>query len=231
MSKPRLALAIAVAGLIVWLFGPALVGRSSFAFRDAAHFYHPLFEWTRDQWSAGRVPLWNPHESLGVPLVGENTSSVFYPGKLLFALPGDFTLLYNLYVLGHVALAAATAYALARHYRLSPMAALLAAVAYAFSGNVLFQVYNVVFLVGAAWLPLAVLAADRMLAERSAWAAVGLGGAMALMILGGDPQMAYDAGLLALLAAFFRWRAGKAEPVTASAPSMTASWRSSARYC
>ena len=111
--KPRLVLALAVAALIAWLFGSAPIGRTSLVFRDAAHFYHPLFEWTRGEWGAGRVPLWNPYENLGVPLVGENTSSVFYPGKLLFALPLDFTLLYNWYVLAHLALAAGTAYALA----------------------------------------------------------------------------------------------------------------------
>ena len=60
---------------------------------------------------AGRVPLWNPYENIGVPLVGENTTSVFYPGKLLFALPLDYTWLYNVYIVSHVVLAAATAYA------------------------------------------------------------------------------------------------------------------------
>ena len=94
----------------------------------------------------------------------------------------------------------------------------MAAVAYAFSGNVLFQVYNVVFLVGAAWLPLAVLAADRMLAERSWWAAVALGGTLALMIVGGDPQMAYNAGLLACLAAWSRRRSRKRGVVSAASP-------------
>jgi hypothetical protein len=38
--------------------------------------------------------------------------------------------------------------------------------AYAFSGSVMFQYCNVVFLIGAAWLPLAVLAADRLLTRR-----------------------------------------------------------------
>ena len=100
--------------------------------------------------------------------------------------------------------------------------------AYAFSGNVLFQCYNVVFLVGAAWLPLAMLAADRMLAERSAWAAVGLGAVLAMMTLGGDPQMAYNAGLLAALAAFFRWRGRKQEAAVPGEPIGKTDWRSSA---
>ena len=186
-------------------------------FRDAAHFYHPLFEFVRSEWGAGRVPLWNPYENLGVPLAGDATSSVFYPGKLLFALPLDFTLLYNWYVVGHVALAAATSFWLARHLGTSVAAAGLAAVSYAFSGSVLFQYANVVFLVGAAWLPLALLLADRMLREQRWKPAVGLGVVLALMITGGDPQMAYNAGLLAVLDAWILWRAADR---TIAAPSV-----------
>ena len=146
----------------VWIFGPALVGRSTFAFRDAAHYYHPLFEYERQEWGAGRPPLWNPWENAGVPLVGETTSSVFYPGKLIFALPGDFTRLWNLYVIGHVLIAAAGAYYLARRLGAGLPAAGLAALVYAFSGTVLFQHANVVFLVGAAWLPWSLLLVEFM---------------------------------------------------------------------
>ncbi len=89
--KPRLTILLLCGVLLVWLFAPALGGGSSFAFRDAAHYYHPLFQYIRQEWGAGRLPLWNPYENLGVPLVAENTSSVFYPGKLLFALPLDYT--------------------------------------------------------------------------------------------------------------------------------------------
>ncbi|MGD9721747.1 MAG: hypothetical protein AB7O59_05335 [Pirellulales bacterium] len=209
MTRPRLLTLATLSALFVWLFAPALVGRASFAYRDAAHFYHPLFEYARAEWGAGRVPLWNPYENLGLPLAGDTTASLFYPGKLLFALPLDYTLLYNWYLVGHVALAAATSYALARHFGASVLAAGLAAVSYAFSGNVLFQYCNVVFLVGAAWLPLAVLAANRMLMGQSWRAALGLGAVWALMTTGGDPQMAYNAGLIAMLGAVVYWRSAR----------------------
>ncbi len=195
-----------VLGLLLWLFAPALVGSSSFVFRDAAHFYHPLFELMRSEWGAGRMPLWNPYDNTGVSLVAENTASVFYPGKLLFALPLDYTLLYNVYIVAHVALAAAGGFWLARHWGASVLAAGLAAVSYAFSGNVLFQYCNVVFLIGAAWLPWSMLLADRMLSERRWQSAIGLGAVLAMMVLGGDPQMAYNAALLAALYALILWR-------------------------
>lgn len=208
--KPFLLSFGLAAAVLVWLFAPALTGEASFPFRDAAHYYHPLFEYIRGEWGAGRLPLWNPYENSGVPLVAENTSSVFYPGKLLFALPLDYTWLYNLYIVAHVALAAATSYRLARYWGASQLAAGLATLAYAFGGSVLFQYCNIVFLVGAAWLPLAIELSDRMIAGASSWAAAGFGLVLAVIVLGGDPQMAYNAGLLALVRACLEPRANRA---------------------
>ncbi len=185
--------------LVAWFFGEVLAG-GMFAMRDAAHYYYPLLECTAREWSAGRVPLWNPWQDLGVPLAGGGTAAVFYPGQLVFALPLPFDACYRIYVLGHFVTALAAAWLLARHWRASLDAAAVAAISYAFSGSVLFQYANVVYLVGAAWLPLAILAADRMLQGRAAWGVV-FGAVLALMVLGGDPQAAYHVGLLALVQA------------------------------
>src|SRR5262245_36254688 len=124
---------LAVAIPISALFGPAIVSDRSFALRDAAHFYYPLFEWCCREWAAGRVPLWNPLENCGLPVLADTTSSVFYPGKLLFLVPVDFALRYKLYIILHVVLAAAGSYGLARAWKASPYAAALAAIAYTFS--------------------------------------------------------------------------------------------------
>ena len=94
-----------------------------FAYRDAGHFYYPLFQYVQEEWAAGRVPLWNPYENLGQPLAADATSSVFYPGKLIFALPIGFAWAYKLYILAHVLLAAWAAYRLARHFGASVAAA------------------------------------------------------------------------------------------------------------
>ena len=199
MTKTGWATLVAVAIPIAALFGPVLVSDRSFAMRDAAHFYHPLFEWCAREWGAGRVPLWNPYENCGIPVLADATSSLFYPGKLLFLLPIDFVWRYKLYVVLHVVLAAANSYWLARAWKASACGAAIAAIAYSCGGNVVFQYCNIVFLVGAAWLPLAALSADRMLRERSWRAALGLGAVLALMILGGDPQAAYHGLLITAL--------------------------------
>ncbi len=53
---------------------------------------------------------------------------------------------------------------------------------------------------------LALLAADRMLRRRSLAASLALAAVLAAMTLGGDPQSAYHAGLLASLYAIILWR-------------------------
>jgi hypothetical protein len=187
---------LVIAPLLV-IFAPVLLTDRSFAFRDTAVFYYPLLAWIEQQWQAGELPLWNPHVNYGTPLVGEASSSLFYPGKLILLLPMEFSWKFKLYVVGHALLAAIGAYWAARKFGTSREAAALAAISYACGGAVLFQYCNVVYLVGAAWLPLAFAATERMVAKRSLRAAVGLGIVLAMMTLGGDPQMAYHVALAA----------------------------------
>jgi hypothetical protein len=214
---------IAVALLTAWLFGPALIGTHTFVFRDGAHYFPPLFGFNVEQWRAGQVPLWNPYEQIGLPALAENTASVFYPGQLILLLPIPFLWAYNLYVVAHVALAAYGAFRLARYGGASVLAAGQAGLAYAFSGSVLFQYCNVIFLVGAAWLPFALAATDRLLRGGGLRSAIWLGLFWALMVLGGDPQTAYHAALLAAAYACYltwlEWRvpvasAGDSTPAT-----------------
>ena len=226
LGYARLLAVAVILGPFLWCFGPALWGARSFVFRDAAHYYYPLFQWCCREWAAGRIPLWNPQENCGVPVLADTTSSVLYPGKLLFLVPLPYAAAYKLYVSGHVLLAAAAAFTLARRWAASLPAATLCAVSYAFGGNVIFQYCNVVFLVGAAWLPLALLTADQMLVHRSLGWSLGLGVVLALMVLGGDPHGAYHAGLLAALYAWLLWRHRRAAAavIEPGAAEETASW-------
>ncbi|MEK6234678.1 MAG: YfhO family protein, partial [Planctomycetales bacterium] len=195
--------------LAAWFFGDALWSSRNFVYRDAAHFYYPLFEFVQQEWAAGRVPLWNPYENCGTPLLANGTSSVLYPGKLILAIPIGFPAAYRLYVIGHVVFAAWSAYFLARRWGSSREAAGFCAISYAFCGNVLFQYCNVVFLCGAAWLPLAIWTGDRALSRRGLGWATALGCVLAMMVFAGDPQTAYLAGLSVAVHAFFLWRSDR----------------------
>jgi Bacterial membrane protein YfhO len=196
---------VAVAAPILVLFGPALVTDRNFALRDAGHYYYPLFKWCADTWSAGHIPLWNPNENCGTAAYADPTASLWYPGKLVFTLPLDFSLNFKLYIVGHVVLCAWAAYWLARKWGAGRYGAALAALSYSCGGNVVFQHCNIVYLVGAAWLPVAAGLVDEVLREGRFNSAVWLSVVLALMVLGGDPQMAYHVlligGLYALLLA------------------------------
>src|SRR3982750_2186264 len=130
MKLTRLLSWLALALPIAVLFGPVLFCDRSFAMRDTGHFYYPLFEWCCREWSAGRVPLWNPYENCGSPVLADATSSIFYPGKLIFTLPLSYNACFNWYIALHVVLAAGNCYAVARAWRASHAASALAAIGY-----------------------------------------------------------------------------------------------------
>ena len=195
MSRNRLLILAAIIAPWLWIFGGSLFSDTTFVYRDAAHYYYPLFQWSTDQWQQGQLPFWNPHENLGVPLVGDATASLFYPVKLLLLLPLPFVTLYKCYITLHVLIAAATAFLLARHWKADEYGACVGAICYAFGGYVVFQYCNVIYLVGAAWLPLALFAGDRLLISGNWRWTVPLSAAVALIVLGGDPQTAYHIGI------------------------------------
>ncbi len=187
---------ISSVSLTLAFFASVLFGGCQFAFRDGAHFYFPLYRYIQDELSSGRLPLWMPYENLGQPLLGNPAAGVFYPPKLLFFLPFDFTTIYQLFIVAHVFLAAATMYRLVRSLGQSEAAATLASIVYAFGGPVLFQHLNVIFLIGAAWFP--ELLRITLAMKKTNRFSYGLPVVLALMILGGDVQAAYH-GAIAVL--------------------------------
>ncbi len=189
--------ALLIGSAWLWLFWPMMSGRTVCGFRDSAYLYYPLFKWIDTQWAAGDIPLWNPYDQFGVPVIADGSSSVFYPGKLIFWFRFlSYESRYGIYLAIHVLIAAVSCYWFARRMGCQQGGAAFAAISYAFGGSVLFQVCNVIYLVGAAWLPAALGCLWLMFRRRSiAWAVAG-GVCCALIVLGGDPQLVYNIGLI-----------------------------------
>lgn len=211
--RSRLLTWSAILGLLVlligWLFRSVVFQGGLLSFRDSLHFYYPLFDFIQQEWEAGRIPLWNPYSNSGEPLLASPTSSVLYPLKLIFFLPGSYWARYHAYILVHLLLAGLASAWTARRWGASPPAAALAGISYACGGNVLFNYCNVVFLCGAAWLPLALWSGVRLIDSRNARHIPLFSMTLALMVLGGDPQLAYEAGLLVALYAAMLWFFGE----------------------
>ena len=202
-ARPALILGCLLA-LLFACFRGALFGDEQFGYRDAGHYYYPLYLRVQQEWEAGRLPLWEPEENAGMPLLGNPTAAVLYPGKLIYAaLPYAWGA--RIYVIAHTLLAFAGLRALLRVWGVSQVGAALGGLSYAFAAPVLFQYCNIIFLVGAAWLPWGLRAIDRLLRQGRAAALPELAAILAMQALGGDPQMAYltalsGAGYAGLLA-------------------------------
>jgi hypothetical protein len=198
MRRSSIAILIlgCLGGLFAACYGRTIVRGEQFAYRDAAHYYYPLHQRVQAEWEAGRWPLWEPEENSGMPLLGNPTAAVLYPGKLVFALL-PYPLAARVYIMGHTLLAFAAMLALLRHAGTSWVGSALGALAYAFGGPVLFQYCNIIYLVGAAWLPLGFRASDRWLRLGRRIALAELAVVLAMETLGGDPESAYLTGLCA----------------------------------
>ena len=162
-------------------------------YRDAGYLYYPLFEFVQKEWQSGQVPLWNPYCGLGQPLLADGTSSVFYPGKLIFFAGWlSFNSRFGIYIAVHLILAGWGAYACGRGFELRQESSALVGIGFAFGGPLLSQTCNVVYLVSGAWLPWAVLLLWRLNCKPPKMKnAVLLGSVWSLMVLGGDSQMVY----------------------------------------
>src|SRR5689334_2257131 len=169
-------------GLLSACYWPVLFRGEQFAYRDAAHFYYPLYLRIQQEWQAGRWPLWDPWQNAGTPLLGIPMCAVLYPGKILYAVLA-YPWAVRLYAVVHVALAWAGMFVLARAWRQSHIAAAIAAMAYAFGAPVLFQYCNIIYLVGAAWVPWGFLALELLLHRQRRSALLGLAAVLALQVL------------------------------------------------
>ena len=97
--------------------------------------------------------LWNPRLFAGAPFLAAGQQSALYPLTALFyILP--LWLAYGVFTWLQIGLAAAGMYVFARVLRQRRLAAMLAAVAYAFSGFFIVSVNFTMIIAAAAWLPL-----------------------------------------------------------------------------
>jgi hypothetical protein len=208
-----------------WPAGRALLvfaALAVFVFRDSVLFGRALFQRDIDGFwngsvdalvrvvAAGSLPLWNPYPGFGQPFLAAAISQLAYPTTWLNLIlpPATF---YTLFVLLHVLLAAAGAYALARLLGASWLAGVLAGVLYAFAGPFLSAVHMANLLAAAAWLPWAFAGALGALVGRGRAFVPLWGVAIAMTVLAGSPEITLMACSGVVLALPELWRAQPAE--------------------
>ena len=112
------------------------------------------FQFVKDQFLSGSIPLWNPYYYCGHPFLANPPTSVFYPSTLLFlALP--FPWAFNVDTLLHIYLAATGIYCFVFILTGSKSAGLAASIVYSLSGYCMDRVFagHLLLIRSAALLP------------------------------------------------------------------------------
>jgi hypothetical protein len=206
-----LALA-AIVALALLLFPRAVFRGEAFYERDVHLVWHPQVEAFVRAIASGSWPVWNPFLSFGHPLLANPHTQVLYPFTWLNLLLPPWTV-YTLFVVAHSAFAGAGVYLLAQRLGLSRPSALVAAAFWMASGPFLSLANMWIQLGGASWIPWVFLATSHVLASGRAIHIVLWGGAVALQLFAGSPDMS-----LMTLGAVAAWTLWSVRPRTPGGP-------------
>jgi membrane protein YfhO len=178
---------VAVVALLLF---PVVLGRS-FWLRDTLLFTYPLKAYLRARMAHGELALWNPLLGLGRPFAGVVQPGVFYPFDVVLLLP--YPRGVDLFFALHAFIAAFGMRAWLRNRGSDEVAAVFGGALFALSGYFVSVLVGAgTFAVGAAWMPWA-------LSRPTSPVRVGV--ALALMVLGGDPQAAWWTAILLVVVA------------------------------
>ena len=179
-------LAIAVAAALRWPLAGDVVPW------DSKNQFYAMFRFLGDALRHGTLPLWNPYQYAGYPAVADPQSLVFTPTMLLFALAAPQASMqgFDAMVFSHLVLGALGMLGLGRRWGWHPLAALLAALVFAFGGAAAGRLQHTGMIISYGFFPPSLWALQAALDRRSLALGVVAGLLAALMALGRD-QVAF----------------------------------------
>ncbi len=184
---PRWVAPVLVIALPLALYWPFVFGGKAIFWGTPLMQFWPWRQFAVEQLRGGHLPLWNPYSGNGAPLLADHQSAVLYPLNVIFMIfPTHYALGLSLAL--HAMLAGGTMYALARELRLTRFAALVAALAFMFSGYMVSRGSFVTEISALPWLPLIWLYTRRVIRRRQWGDAARLALAIALQFLAGHAQ-------------------------------------------
>src|SRR5512142_1782075 len=158
--------------------------------KDLPAMFYPLQEYIQQTLRSGELPLWNPHQFIGHPIVGNPHAALFYPATWFMWLVGVVRGM-NWSLVFHTWLAAWGMARLARSFGSSYTGSLLAGIIYAMSGwagaHYYAGHYNLMIVM--TWIPWTVVAYQYAL-RRGTWRATLPGMAvLGIAALAGYPPL------------------------------------------
>lgn len=171
----------------------------------AADVFRQMIPWKQlsiELIKSGELPLWNPYNFSGEPLLANIQATTFYPLTLLF-LALNFNKAWSIYIILSPLLASIFTFLFLRSLKLSRFASLLGSLAFAFSGHMISWLEWGVVTHSALWLPLILFSLTKWLRDSKPWALLVFILAIFATIMGGYPQESVYALLLST--AYFFW--------------------------
>lgn len=188
-------------------FRPHILGKAFF-WDDFIEQVYPNRVYAARTLAEGKFPHWNPYSFCGMPFQADVQTALYYPPYVIFdrfvgaQSPGGAYWL-QLVIIAHFFLAQLSMFILARQLGLSVIAAIIAAIAYAFAAPLALHTHHPMFIEHLAWLPLVIVFLRRAIISRSI-AAIGWCGLLGgMMLLSGAPQMSLYALSFCLMVALW----------------------------
>jgi hypothetical protein len=170
---------------------------------DAIILHMPWRTLYREALLRGEMPFWNPYNFSGIPFLANLQSTVLYPANLFFLL-GSLSTGFLLFSLFHTFFTGLGAYFLLRQFDLARPAALSGAVAWMFSGMLIFWMMWVSIPATLSWFPWLLLCGERIVTY-GRWRDLGfMAITTGLFFLAGHIQFAYYGFLC--LASLVAWQ-------------------------
>lgn len=133
----------------------------NFLITDPVRQIIPWKELTMERLERLQLPLWNPYEMAGKPLLANFQSSPFYPLNIILLIK-PFYFSWTIFIFAQILLSGTFIYLYLRNLNLHKYASLLGSLAYSFSGFSVawFEWGNIIHTV--LWLPLILLSIDKI---------------------------------------------------------------------
>lgn len=202
----------AVRPYFVFLFSTSSVIPDS-VYGDYGTLQLPLREFIRNEFLAGRVPLWIPYLGCGMPIHASQQASVTYPllTPFVILLGANFGIKFSVFI--HVLIAYFGQYVLCRKLGISVFASCFAGIVTAQSGFFTshLMVGHLTVIVAYCWLPWLIVSILRLSRSPSPRSAAILAIVTVLIVLSGHPQIPYYAALLGLVCGIINFGYGQSK--------------------
>ncbi len=175
---------------------------------DAIRQMYPWKELVIDQLKNGQIPLWNPYNFSGYPLLANIQSAVFYPLNLVFLIP-SFPWSWTAYIALAVLLPAYFMFHFLRSLDRSPLASVISAIAFAGAGQMIDWLEWGVITHTFIWLPLSLYSINRFTQKKDKKYLLLFIFSIISAIFSGYPQRAAYSLIVIVLWIFMKWRSQK----------------------